>query len=51
VVDDFDLGLVRRSDLDEDVLCVQCDFAVVAVDDRWQGEDGTVRVVDYGVDG
>jgi len=49
VVDDFDLCLVGRSDLDEYILCVQCNLAVIAVDDGRKGENGTVRIVDYGV--
>jgi len=35
MVDNLDLGLVRRSDFDEDVLRVECDLAMIAVDDRW----------------
>jgi hypothetical protein len=33
VVDDLDLGLVCGGDLDEDILRVERDLAVVAVDD------------------
>jgi hypothetical protein len=51
VVDDLDLGLVGGGDLNEDVLCVECDLAVVAVDDGRQREDGPIRVVDDGVYG
>jgi hypothetical protein len=51
VIDNLDLGLVGRGDLDQYVLGVECDLAVVAVDDRGQRKDGTVCIVDDGVDG
>jgi hypothetical protein len=34
VVDDLDLRFVQCGDFDEDVLCLEGDFAVVTVDDR-----------------
>lgn len=51
MADNFYLGLVCRGNLDEDVLRVKCDLAVVAVDDRRKGKYGSVGVVDNRIDG
>ena len=51
VADNVELGLVGGGDLDEDVLGVERDLGVVAVDDGRQGADGLVGVEDDGVDG
>ena len=51
VVHNLDLCLVRCCDLNEHVLRIQCDLAVVSVDDRRQRQNGAVCVVNDGVDG
>ena len=37
---------ISGSDLDEDVLRVERDLGVIAVDDRRHGEDHAVRIID-----
>lgn len=51
VADNVELGLIGGGDLDEDVLGVEGDLGVVAVDDGRQRADGLVGVEDDGVDG
>ena len=50
MVDNLDLCLIQRGDLNQDVLRVEGDLAVVSVDYGRQRENSTVRIVDYGVD-
>lgn len=50
-VNNLNLRLVKGSDLDEDVLGVQGDLGVIAVDDRRKRADGSLGVVDHGVNG
>lgn len=49
VDNDIQLRLVSRSDVDEDVLCVQRDLAVLRVDDGRHGQNSILRVVDDGI--
>lgn len=51
VKDNLALGQVSSRALNEDVLGIESDLGVVAVDDGGQGQDLTVLVVDDGVDG
>lgn len=48
---DFDFSLVGGGAVDEDVFGVEGYLGMVAVYDRWHGEDGAVRVVDDRIDG
>lgn len=50
-VNNLDLSLVKCSDFDEDVLGVQGNLGVIAVDDRRKRADGSLGVVDHWVDG
>ena len=50
LVDNLNLRLVEGSNLDENVLSVQGDLRMVAVDDGRQGANCPLRIVDDGVD-
>ena len=50
VHDDIELGLICSRDIDEDVLCVQRDLAVLRVDNGRHGQNTVLGVVDDGVD-
>jgi len=49
VNNDIQLCLVSRSDVDEDVLCIQGDLAVLRVDNGRHGQNSILRVVDDGI--
>jgi len=49
VDNNIQLRLVSRSDVDEDVLCVQGDLAMLRVDDGRHGQNSILRVVDDGI--
>jgi len=46
VNDDAELGLIRCGDIDEHILGVQSDFAVLRVDDWWHRKYAVLLVVD-----
>ena len=50
VNDDLKFCLVCCSHIDEDVFCVQSDFAVLRVDNRWHRQDAVVYVVNDWID-
>jgi len=48
--DDLEFRLVRRSHINEDVFCVQIDFAVFRVDNRWHRKYAVVCIVNDWID-
>ena len=50
VRDDVELGEIRGSDVDEDIPRVECDLAMLRVDDGRHREDTVFGVVDDRVD-
>lgn len=50
VDDDLKFRFVRRSHVDEDVFCVQSNFAVFRVDNRWHRQNAVICVVNDRVD-
>lgn len=47
LVDNLQFCPVKSCNLNEDVLCVQCNLRMISIDNRWQRADGSVRVVNH----
>ena len=48
--DNLKFRLVRRSYINEDVFCVQGDFAVFRVDNRWHRQNAVLCIINDWVD-
>jgi len=48
--DDLKFRLVCRSDINEDVFCVQGDFCVFRIDNRWHRQNAVLCIVNNWVD-
>lgn len=48
--DDLELRLVCSSHIDEDVSCVESNFAMLRIDNRWHRENAVVHIVNDWID-